>query len=576
MSEATGVPGALRANPHRPDRTTIDYFRRIEGLIQKKALAESDAKLVLSDLVEEKGADLEKTMCDVLCSRTIEQIIPLLTQQETVRLTNLFSSRVAIFAVDRHASHVLETALVHTTVDSPKELNINHNNQSNNQSKRTRRVYFSRVLLNVVRELFISKEAIANLAKDAYGSHVLRTVLVHIGKPLAFLTRTDAQKHGSSNGGGDNNDDENKIGDEEEGDGENDVAKATWLRDRASRSQDYAVEYFADGSEKADAKTRDSTIAELKKLFKRFSETIFENFATLCVDDFGSFVVQALVEAVPPPKMPTVIDAQSFSRLVNHEKGAFVLQKLAECVPSKRWFRFIKDNIADYASSNPANFVVQSILEHQQLSFKEKHVMALCEGIAASRRRIPSQVYQKVVSVMSRYLSVQQKYAAWIVGVADSTNDAFLKTAIAESFVLEFVKEPDCSMEALCNPSGSRMFESFLRNPHIPFIAKQKVIQKLKGHIAALACDKFGSRVVERAFGEAEDSKRKFILKELEADRRKLERDRFARFVVIHCMSKDAEEEAKHKSSVKRELQQLLLEEEQQEGQTARKKARHH
>jgi hypothetical protein len=449
-------------NPHRPDRTTIDYFRRVEQMVRQNALDNAQVTNLVSDLQEEKSATIDKVLKDVLCSRVIEQVVPLMNDEQVNAVFRFYRTKVGYLVSDRHASHVLETLI--------KSGKITAENMK-----------------SFLVELTLDESAFATNCVDTYASHVIRTSMPSIA-------------------------------------------------------------------------------TEESDILPKVTEFIFSRFDSLAKDANGSFVLQALLDAAAPSKMPSAVTEETFFDLCSHPKAAYVMQKMAEKIPSKRWWRFLKKNMAKYLSDRNANFVVQTILEHQHESMKQDYIDEILKVVSEMpENACPPQVVQKLALCIKSSPEMQAKHASLFQ--ARMEKDAFLRTVITENFVPQFVPEPDMTVDALKNDKNSRFAEAFLKNPNIPFVQKQKTINKMKGSVAALAMDKCGSRVLERAFKEAEPSKRKWITKELQEDKHKIERSQYGRFVMRNCR-----EERSTGAGVKRELQDFLQEEES--GAAASKKPR--
>lgn len=113
-----------------------------------------------------------------------------------------------------------------------------------------------------------------------------------------------------------------------------------------------------------------------------------------------------------------------------------------------------------------------------------------------------------------------------------------------------------------CHPSGNFAFESFLKNKNIKRKHKNSLSDKLAGKFAILACDKFGSRVIDALWGSVGQESKNTIKTELTKSKAKLESDLYGRIVLCNCeINQHAKKmrEIKEKQEKKRKMFEDIL-----------------
>jgi len=86
-----------------------------------------------------------------------------------------------------------------------------------------------------------------------------------------------------------------------------------------------------------------------------------------------------------------------------------------------------------------------------------------------------------------------------------------------------------------CNPHGSFTIDQFFKSPHVPSKSKNTLGENLLSFTYELACDKWGSRVVDSIFKAVDDAiqeRVKYILREHKS---RLESNLYGRIVLYNC-----------------------------------------
>lgn len=85
------------------------------------------------------------------------------------------------------------------------------------------------------------------------------------------------------------------------------------------------------------------------------------------------------------------------------------------------------------------------------------------------------------------------------------------------------------------SPSGSRVLEAFFTGGAVGPKALQRIGRHLKGHLGSVACDKYGSHVVECLWKHSPLQAKNSMMEELSACRERLESSQYGRMVVRTC-----------------------------------------
>lgn len=241
--------------------------------------------------------------------------------------------------------------------------------------------------------------------------------------------------------------------------------------------------------------------------------------------------------------------------------GSHVLEKLVEWAPPKFLKGFfkahLKGRLVEFAMDGTANFVVQKFLqvskEKSQISVAATELTGEFENLLKNNR---SGVVRWLLQACNQASISQQlvtKATIEAIGISNPNHDkstvtrllqlgqrgqthgddyrgsrfspmgcAILQTfteypfeavgRVVDSFL---ASQADQLFQCACDPTGSRVVESFLTSPTFHFHVKHKLLDKFTGKFAALASSKFGSFVLEKAFTLANKSRKILIATEL-------------------------------------------------------------
>ncbi|CAI5757615.1 unnamed protein product [Candida verbasci] len=152
------------------DSNEIDYFKQAESTLNINSFESDEDRLgfVASVLEEANGKEL-KLVTNQICSKLMERLILLADSQQLKSIFTQFSNHFESLAFHKYSSHVLETLLVRVAGLIDKEL-IEGNNEMENLFK------------SMVNEL---KPHLITMIDHQYASHVLRLLIMILsGKEL--------------------------------------------------------------------------------------------------------------------------------------------------------------------------------------------------------------------------------------------------------------------------------------------------------------------------------------------------------------------------------------------------------
>jgi hypothetical protein len=117
---------------------------------------------------------------------------------------------------------------------------------------------------------------------------------------------------------------------------------------------------------------------------------------------------------------------------------------------------------------------------------------------------------------------------------------ATIPSALPEAILKPFVDSlldftPEDLVNLSTNPQGSRAIEAFLTAPSVSETANRRLVRKLTSHFAALAVDKFGSHVVERAWAISKVDLKNAMMEELLSAKTKVQDSQHGRMVWRNC-----------------------------------------
>ena len=268
---------------------------------------------------------------------------------------------------------------------------------------------------------------------------------------------------------------------------------------------------------------------------------------TLMQDEIGSRTAESVVALLNPQQLQclysNLIRGQSVAFL-KHAKANFPLQHLVkafkntaqmesfvqeieavlpEVIALRRFGILIK--FAEWASEHKEAFelIHSAILkafhldtstEDRQLLFKACILLKVKEDLQESSAN--AQFNAQGCALMCLLARFPAKSSVGLI-------DGLLKCQEAE--VLAMAK----------NPGASRVLEAFFAGGALSPKAIQRVGRHLKGHLATLACDKYGSHVVESVWKHSPLPTKNTMMEELQTAREKLESSQYGRMVVRTC-----------------------------------------
>ncbi|WLF77947.1 Nucleolar protein 9 [Lodderomyces elongisporus] len=193
------------------DSTEIEYFKQAESTLNINAFETDEERngFISSVLEEAQGKEL-KLVTNQICSKLMERLILFADSSQLKAIFETFSGHFASLAFHKYSSHVLETFLVRAAAlieleltQTDEDYNEGHGEERdkdyNEEQERRQKVQeqsssekksVEEMFLNMVNEL---KPYLSTMIDHQYASHVLRLlILILAGKELPSTTTSNS------------------------------------------------------------------------------------------------------------------------------------------------------------------------------------------------------------------------------------------------------------------------------------------------------------------------------------------------------------------------------------------------
>ncbi|KAJ3011101.1 UNVERIFIED_CONTAM: Nucleolar protein 9 [Siphonaria sp. JEL0065] len=565
--------------PDQPELGRVDpdvqvYFMSVEKMLDDQEFeTDEDRILFVQNVYREVGANDVKLAADSECSRVLEKLIRLSSDIQVRKLMRSFVGMFSELFRHRFASHVTQTLLSLVADIVEREQTHGPAKEEEEEEEPPAEDAIDLGPLPSMESLFIAMcEELNNqwthLMSDPWGSHLVRAVLnVASGESLLPPKSTSLRSKKSQKYNAKTNN-------------STPAGPAVKTSDRKSAA--------GITKKRKIPETFKATVESItRSVLESLNEYEIRSFAGHAV---ANPVLQILVSIKPAGQQLITsimnIDSdkgyQFMGSLITDTVGSHLVEKiLANANPKdfhSLYIRHFKGNLVSLCNHHVANFVVQHLIQNtrngtqlnvlmeeiigkdgtgiEKLFFRNRQgvVVKILEA-CVKHNSCQEQVVNSFISAFHAVGAVQQKLLMQLVLCQQTFEDysanpgkfdyhgsvmmehlLLFQEPYAKYFIDSFMSIPSGeTFKWLTTPLGSRIYEKVLRSPSTPLKAKKKLLHGLHTHYAILACDKFGSYVVDAAWSVADLEAKERIAEELSRAKSQLEASFTGKFILKNC-----------------------------------------
>lgn len=163
------------------DAGEIEYFKQAESTLNINAFEgdEDRAGFIRSILEESRGKEL-KLVTNQICSKLMERLVLFASDRQLKHIFHLFNGHFPALAHHKYSSHVLETLLVRSAALIEKELanDYEHDNEDDEDNEEDTAVTSTTMESMFIKMLDQFKPYWSEMIQHQYASHVLRIIIL--------------------------------------------------------------------------------------------------------------------------------------------------------------------------------------------------------------------------------------------------------------------------------------------------------------------------------------------------------------------------------------------------------------
>eukprot|EP00163_Fabomonas_tropica_P025121 TRINITY_DN432_c0_g2_i1.p1 TRINITY_DN432_c0_g2~~TRINITY_DN432_c0_g2_i1.p1 ORF type:complete len:747 (-),score=219.58 TRINITY_DN432_c0_g2_i1:1458-3698(-) len=561
----------------RMDREVLGYYQRIEKMLNANQFEDEEARDSFLENVWAEVLPKKKQICNnVYCSKVIELLVdasrPLHLRQFLFSFT---AEELSDFFYSRYASHVIERILVRAPVIVKEEMKgiieaplvkkadgdeAGGDDAAEDDMEVDQAPALTQQILDICKGF---KGYWVDISWDGYAHHVLKTFCLVLGGLSASggagkQTNMQRKKKKSGGGGGPPPITYERLPTPPEFA----TALASIFQELVAdlngkqmwksisggctgpvlaaaihgSIQPHSDDFIASVLQVADDSSTEQCAVD--------SEPVKQRVQLMMTHKIGSLIL----EQVFSNASPTLFDQLflhhfrgSAEFYVNHTVSNFVTQRIIHNLTHAAQVGLVMGEIGDQIGNLLNTGKGQVVLEmakacRQHKNNEKEFCRLLLKGILSqdSAMKDCSQILitwgsaaPQVEGAFPKFSPVGCMLFAEIANFSAGSNTVFV-----ESFVNR--QSPERVVAAARDPNGSRAVDAILVGTATPQI-KQKFIKKCKGRLVDLACDKWGSRVIEKIYQTAALKRKEWIATELLASETRLLNSFYGKFAHRAC-----------------------------------------
>ncbi|OUM65483.1 hypothetical protein PIROE2DRAFT_31868, partial [Piromyces sp. E2] len=544
----------VQAHYGRPSPDILQYFSNIEKMLTEQEFEnEEEHEMFLNNIYKEIDGNELQLATDKECSRIMEKILRVSNDGQIRVFLNQLNEKYIELFTHRYGSHVCQTILVLGSDIIEREIkgeSVVMTSDENQTPPPTMQELVTK-MCSILEDYWI------HLISNQFGSHLLRVILMILSGQYITLESNEV---------------------------------------RSKKSKQYNAKNNANFKTFEQAKKRQRLVPDsfkeilndiLEKLTKDMGVTELRVF---CVNSIANPVLQYLVKIQSEngnesiinnlfnTKEDGTIEKDSFvNDLLKHPVGSHLFEKVLKYSSDKMFHQifitYFHGNMVELCRNNISNFVVQHLLENvrssQQLLIMIKEIIPEFEfflfrgrsGVvvkaieACGKFKVQQKEIVNAVSkafhasdnrkIMIKLLLTLKKYedyqrdnkapfliqGALMIETLLSYEDGNNKFLIESLISLSHNEIKEWATDAI----ASRVIESFLQSSQVLLKAKRKILHMFDGNYGEIACNRYGSHLVDKCWAVSDLKMKESIAEELLESERELNSNFHGKFVLRNC-----------------------------------------
>ncbi|KAG4091742.1 ARM repeat-containing protein [Neocallimastix lanati (nom. inval.)] len=569
----------VQAHYGRPSPDILQYFSNIEKMLSEQEFEdEEEHEMFLNNIYKEIDGNELQLATDKECSRIMEKILKVSNDAQIRVFLNQLNEKYIELFTHRYGSHVCQTILVLGSDIIEREIkgeSVIMNSDDNQNPPPTMQELVVK-MCNILEDYWI------HLISNQFGSHLLRVILMILSGQYVTLESNEVRSKKSKQYNAKNNVNFKNT--------EQNLKRKRLVPDSF----------------------KDILNNILEKLTKDMGPTELHVF---CVNSIANPVLQYLVKIqyengsesiinnIFNTKEDGSIEKDNFvNDLLKHPVGSHLFEKMLKYCSDKMFHNifitYFHGRLVELSRNNISNFVVQHLLENvrssQQLQIMIKEIISEFEFFLFRGR---SGVVVKAVEACGKH-KVQQKEIVNAINKAFHVTNESRKTIIKLLLTLkkyeDYIRDSNAPyliqgalmietllsfedgnnkflIESLINLShkeikewaidaiASRVIESFLLSSQVLLKAKRKILHMFDGNYGEIACNRYGSHLVDKCWAVSDLKMKESIAEELLENERELNSNFHGKFVLRNCkienFKRNRQEWIEHEHGLERKKQ---------------------
>lgn len=491
------------------DRQELEYFKSAESTLAVDGFSNAEERELFINAVfdEARGKEL-KLITNQICSKLVERLILLGNNDQLKQIFNAFQNRFLQLSKHKYSSHCVETLLVRCAALVEREM-VEQPETDGIEEK----------IIKMVNEL---KPELMNISQDPYASHVLRlTILILLGAPLPSTTQTSKLRSKKS-----------KI-----------ARKMISIKDNDEFKKAYQIP--------------DSFKKELQQeILQIFDNLDDEELKKMAIHKISSPVIQILIQAESQttsekkkkkgilPLTNKIFSGDKEEAFVQHllsdPIGSHFMESSIEWMPLKQveklYSQYVEPRVGRLSRQETATFVLQSFLKRLRVQEVQQIIDAIIPdipnqletNIVMVRALIDAATQHEykldeITDIMFSHFNITEKpqFLEKILNLENSTlgntkgdwptMDEMHRSLLLQSLIKGSSKFLEYTLDAFIEmPQGrvhlitrhsvfSHILETCLQ-PQVNVIQRRKLLNHLEGLFVELACNAYGSHLVDKCW----------------------------------------------------------------------------
>ncbi|ORX54716.1 ARM repeat-containing protein [Piromyces finnis] len=568
----------VQAHYGRPSTDILQYFSNIEKMLSEQEFEnEEEHEMFLNNIYKEIDGNELQLATDKECSRIMEKILRVSNDGQIRVFLNQLNEKYIELFTHRYGSHVCQTILVLGSDIIEREIkgeSVVMTSEENQNPPPTMQEL-------VIKMCSILEDYWIHLISNQFGSHLLRVILMILSGQYITLESNEV---------------------------------------RSKKSKQYNAKNNANFKTFEQTKKRQRLVPDtFKEILNNILERLTKDMGVtelrvFCVNSIANPVLQYLVKIQHENENESIINNLFSTKedgtiekdtfvndLLKHPVGSHLFEKVLKYSSDKMFHQifitYFHGNMIELCRNNISNFVVQHLLENvrsaQQLLIMIKEIIPefefflfrgrsgvivksieACGKFKVQQREVVNAISKAFHAsdnrkIMIKLLLTLKKYedyqrdnkapfliqGALMIETLLSYEDGNNKFLIESLISLSHNEIKEWATDAI----ASRVIESFLQSSQVILKAKRKILHMFDGNYGEIACNRYGSHLVDKCWAVSDLKMKESIAEELLESERELNSNFHGKFVLRNCkiesFKRNRQEWIEHENGLERKKQ---------------------